>query len=102
MTEAGDHSGVKWLQGRLTGLIRRTTNNFRVARDSLSIGRKRQWRFQILRTGLTTRSDRCTSPFPTCRCPKSFGASLLHVGGFAPQLEWSICGKAQPQRRLGS
>jgi hypothetical protein len=46
-------------------------DNFRVVRDSLSIGRKRQWRFQILRTGLTTRSDRCTSPFPTCRCPKS-------------------------------
>jgi hypothetical protein len=38
----------------------------RVARDSLSIGSKRQWSFQTPGTGLMTRSDGHTSPLPTC------------------------------------
>src|SRR5713226_10253024 len=98
----------KWCrQRRRTGSILPTSglveqNNFWLARDSLSIDRKRQWRFQIPRTGLMTRSDARTLLFRHVWCPKSFGASLLYVGGFAPQLKWLICREAQPQRRLGS
>ena len=44
--------------------------NFRVARESLSIGSKRRWNFQMPTTGLTTSSGGYSTPLPTC--PESY------------------------------